>query len=22
MKIALLGPAHPFRGGIVHFNSR
>jgi glycosyltransferase involved in cell wall biosynthesis len=21
MKIALLGPAHPFRGGIVHFNS-
>jgi glycosyltransferase involved in cell wall biosynthesis len=22
MKIALLGPSHPFRGGIVHFNSR
>ncbi len=22
MKIALLGPGHPFRGGIVHFNSR
>jgi glycosyltransferase involved in cell wall biosynthesis len=22
MKIALLGPAHPFRGGVVHFNSR
>lgn len=22
MKIALLGPAHPHRGGIVHFNSR
>jgi glycosyltransferase involved in cell wall biosynthesis len=22
MKIALLGPAHPSRGGIVHFNSR
>ncbi|HJX30746.1 MAG TPA: glycosyltransferase [Thermodesulfobacteriota bacterium] len=22
MKIAFLGPAHPFRGGIVHFNSR
>lgn len=22
MKIAQLGPAHPFRGGIVHFNSR
>jgi glycosyltransferase involved in cell wall biosynthesis len=22
MKIALLGPAQPFRGGIVHFNSR
>jgi glycosyltransferase involved in cell wall biosynthesis len=21
VKIALLGPAHPFRGGIVHFNS-
>lgn len=21
MKIALLGPSHPFRGGIVHFNS-
>lgn len=22
MKIALLGPSHPFRGGIIHFNSR
>ena len=22
MKIALSGPGHPFRGGIVHFNSR